>query len=432
MALKHGVRRSLLHIIEGRPWTMGHYAGIDVSLESASLCVVDATGRIVREAKVASEPEILIGWFRDPGLAVTRIGLEAGPLSQWLYAGMRDAGLTVELLETRHVRDAFKAMPVKTDRKDARGIAQLMRLGWFRPVHCKSLPAREVRALLTARKLLQTKNHDVEMCLRGVLRGFGLKVGKTTPRNFAARIRELVVGHATLSVVAEALLAARGTLFEQWQKLEKRLRSLAREDRRARLLMTAPGVGTIVALTYASAIDDPARFRSSKTVGALFGLTPRKYQSGETDVTGRISKIGDGGVRTALYEAANVILTRPVKGSALKSWGMRGAARAGMRKAKVALARKPCRRVAPHAGRRDELSRRQSGCDRNPLRKGDRRSRRRDDGSGQAACYTAAPYGRPRSFRLADLFLIRPIRWRPGTDPGQKQDTGGRIMAQRD
>jgi transposase len=149
-----------------------------------------------------------------------------------------------------------------------------------------------------------------------------------------------VDGHTTLSAVAEALLAARSTLFEQWQKLEKRLRSLAREDSRARLLMTAPGVGTIVALTFASAIDDPGRFRSSKAVGALFGLTPRKYQSGETDVTGRISKIGDGGVRTALYEAANVILTRPVKGSTLKSWGMRLAARAGMRKAKVALARK--------------------------------------------------------------------------------------------
>ena len=157
-------------------------------------------------------------------------------------------GLPVELLETRHVRDAFKAMPVKTDRKDARGIAQLMRLGWFRPVHCKSLPAQEVRALLTARKLLQTKNHDVEMSLRGVLRGFGLKVGPTTPRTFPNRIRELVAGHPTLSAIAEALLAARGTLFEQWQKLEKRLRSLAREDRRVRLLMTAPGVGPIVGL----------------------------------------------------------------------------------------------------------------------------------------------------------------------------------------
>lgn len=139
---------------------MEHYAGIDVSLESASLCVVDATGQIIRETKVASEPEVLIGWFRGLGLAVTRIGLEAGPLSQWLYGSMRDAGLTVELLETRHVRNAFKAMPVKTDRKDARGIAQLMRLGWFHPVHCKSLPAQEVRALLTVRKLLQSNTRS--------------------------------------------------------------------------------------------------------------------------------------------------------------------------------------------------------------------------------------------------------------------------------
>src|SRR5271157_990942 len=319
---------------------MDYYAGIDVSLEESSVCVVDSDGKIVREAKVLSEPEALIAWFDSLGLRLARIGLEAGPLSQWLYAAMKKTGLAVELLETRHVRDAFKAMPVKTDRKDARGIAQLMRLGWFRPVHCKSLPAQEVRALLTARKLLQTKNHDVEMSLRGVLRGFGLKVGPTTPRTFVGRIRELAAGHGTLSTVAEALLAARSTLFEQCQKLEKHLRSLAREDRRVRLLMTAPGVGAIVALTYASAIDDPGRFRSSKAVGAHFGLTPKKYQSGETDVTGRISKIGDGGVRTALYEAANVILTRPVKGSTLKSWGMRLAARAGMRKAKVALARK--------------------------------------------------------------------------------------------
>src|SRR5215208_4974619 len=214
---------------------------------------------------------------------------------------MRDAGLAVELLETRRVRDAFKAMPVKTDRKDARGIAQLLRLGWFRPVHCKSLPAQETRALLTARKLLQTKHLDVEMSLRGVLRGFGLKVGPTTPRSFAARIRELVEGHPTLTAVADALLAARETLGEQLRGLEKRLRDQAREDERARRLMTTPGVGVIVALTFVSAVDDPGRFRSSKAVGAHFGLTPKKYQSGEADVTGRISKIGDAGVHTALY-----------------------------------------------------------------------------------------------------------------------------------
>ena len=319
---------------------MEHYAGIDVSLELSSVCVVDAAGRIVREAKVASEPEALIAWLQGLGLELTRVGLEAGPLSQWLQAAMRDAGLPVQLLETRHVRDAFKAMPVKTDRKDARGIAQLLRLGWFRPVHCKSASAQETRALLTARKLLQAKRLDVEMGLRGVLRGFGLKVGPTTPRSFPVRVRELVEGHSTLTAVAEALLAAREVLGEQLRGLEKHLRELAREDERARLLMTAPGVGVVVALTFVAAVDDPGRFRSSKAVGAHFGLTPKKYQSGETDVTGRISKIGDAGVRTALYEAANVILTRPVKGSSLKSWAARLARRAGMRKAKVALARK--------------------------------------------------------------------------------------------
>jgi transposase len=319
---------------------MDHYAGIDLSLESASVCIVDAQGQILKEAKLLSEPEALIAWFASHEVPMARIGLEAGPLSQWLFARMKAAGLAVELLETRHVRDAFKAMPVKTDRKDARGIAQLMRLGWFRPVHCKSLPAQEVRALLTTRKLLQAKRYDVEMSLRGILRGFGLKVGPTTPKTFDGRVRELVTHHDTLGMIADALLKARAVLVQEFKAIEKRLYALARHDVRTRRLMTVPGVGAIVALTYAAAIDDPARFRSSRMVGAHFGLTPRKYQSGETDVTGRISKIGDHGVRVALYEAANVMLTRPVKGSDLKSWALCVAKRAGMKKAKVALARK--------------------------------------------------------------------------------------------
>src|SRR2546426_4168209 len=186
--------------------TSDHYAGIDVSLECSSVCVVDASGKIVREGKVASEPEALISWFISLGYELGRIGLEAGPLSQWLYAAMRQAGLAVELLETRHVRKAFEAMPVKSDRNDARGIAQLMRLGWFRPVHCKSLPAQETRAVLTARRLLHAKLHDVEMSLRGVLRGFGLKVGATTPKTFEGRVRELAAGHPTLELVTQALL----------------------------------------------------------------------------------------------------------------------------------------------------------------------------------------------------------------------------------
>lgn len=320
---------------------MDHYAGIDVSLECSSVCVVDASGKIVREGKVASEPEALINYFGSLNVVLVRIGLEAGPLSQWLYAAMKEAGLAVELLETRHVRDAFKAMPVKSDRNDARGIAQLMRLGWFRPVHCKSLAAQELRAMLTARKLIQSKLRDVENHLRGILRGFGLKVGKTTARSFAGRIRELVEGQANLETIAQALLAVHAVLLREFNGFERRVRIMAREHVQARLLMTTPAVGPIVALTYAGAIDDPARFKSSKQTGAHFGLTPRKYQSGQTDVTGRISKIGDATVRTALYEAAHIMLTKPIKGCApLKSWAMRIARRSGMRKAKVALARK--------------------------------------------------------------------------------------------
>jgi transposase len=320
---------------------MDHYAGIDVSLEYSSVCVVDASGKIIREGKVASEPEALIAWFGSLEFELIRVGLEAGPLSQWLYAAMRDAGLAVELLETRHVHDAFKAMPVKTDRNDARGIAQLMRLGWFKPVHCKSMAAQETRALLTARKLIQSKLLDIENGLRGILRGFGLKVGKTTAKSFAGRIEELVARHPNLEAVAAALLAVRAVLLREFDAFEKRVRVMARSHAKARLLMTTPSVGPIVALTYASAIDDPGRFRSSKAAGAHFGLTPKKYQSGETDVSGRISKIGDASVREALYQAAHVMLTKPVKGAtALKSWAMRIAKRAGMRKAKVALARK--------------------------------------------------------------------------------------------
>ena len=320
---------------------MEYYAGIDVSLECSSVCVVDGSGNILREAKVASEPDALIGWLASHGHELARIGLEAGPLSQWLYAAMKQAGLAVELLETRHVRDAFRAMLVKSDRNDARGIAQLMRLGWFRPVHCKSIGAQEVRAVLTARKLVQSKLLDVENSLRGILRGFGLKVGKTTARSFAGRIRELVQGHPSLEPVGKALLAVRDVLLREFDAFEKQVRTLSNSNARTRLLMSTPAVGPIVALTYAAAVDDPARFSSSKRVGAHFGLTPKKYQSGESDRSGRISKIGDASVREALYQAAHVMLTKPVKGcTQLKGWAMRIARRAGMSKAKVALARK--------------------------------------------------------------------------------------------
>ena len=319
---------------------MEYFAAIDVSLELSCVCVVDGTGKIVREGKVASEPEALAEWFTGSGLEFTRIGLEAGPLSQWLHAGLTAAGLPAILIETRHVKAALKAMTVKTDRNDARGMAQLMRMGWFRPVHVKTLPAQEVRALLTARKLLQGKLHDIELGIRGLLRGFGLKVGQVSKGRYEARIRELATGHSVLEPVTAAMLQARASLRAEYGKLHRLLLRIVREDTVCRRFMTVPGVGAIVAVTYKTAIDDPARFRKSKDLGPYFGLTPSKYQSGEVDWTGRISKVGDVMVRTALFEAANAMLSRVTRFSALKAWALRIVKLRGVKRAKVALARK--------------------------------------------------------------------------------------------
>jgi transposase len=231
-------------------------------------------------------------------------------------------------------------MIVKTDRRDARGIAQLLRMGWFRPVHCKSAPAQEVRALLVARKQLQAKMRDVELSLRGLLRGFGLKVGEISKGQYATRVRSLVEGHEMLEQIAEAMLQAREALRTQFSKLHRAMLAIVRADEVCRRLMTVPGVGALVAVTFTSGVDVPERFSRSKAVGAHFGLTPKKYQSGETDITGAVSRVGDVMVRTALYEAAHILLTRAVRFSSLKRWAVEVAKRRGMKRAKVALARK--------------------------------------------------------------------------------------------
>ncbi len=245
---------------------MDYYAGIDVSLKESSVCIVDAKGKIVREVKVASEPEALVRYFDELELSVCRIGLEAGPLSHWLHAGLVAAGRDVVLLETRHVKAALSAMTVKTDRKDARGIAQLLRMGWYRSVHAKSVASQDTRALLAGRKLLQGKLLDVELSIRGILRGYGLKVGEVSRGRFEARIQELIVGHTTLETVIGAMLAARATLWSEFTKLHREMLKIARADKICHRLMSTPGVGALVALTYRSAVDDPSRFGKSSTV----------------------------------------------------------------------------------------------------------------------------------------------------------------------
>jgi transposase len=319
---------------------MEHFAGLDVSVKETSVCIVDETGRIVREAKVASEPAALLAVLNNFSHHFKRIGLEAGPLSQWLFSALAETGLPVICVETRHMRAVLKAQINKTDRNDARGIAQMIRAGLYRPVHVKTLRSQKLRMLLTHRKLLQSKAIAVENDLRGTLRNFGLKVGMVGTVKFEARIKDLVDNLPDLAGSVEPLLVVRRVLREQITVLHRRLLAIVKDDEVCRRLMTVPGVGPVVALTYRATVDVPARFRNSKAVGAVFGLTPAKYQSGESERTGSISRSGDDMMRTMLYEAAQSMLLRSAKWSWLKAWAMKIARRRGMKKAIVALARR--------------------------------------------------------------------------------------------
>ena len=319
---------------------MEHFAGLDVSVKETSVCIVDDAGRMVREVKVASEPEALLPVLMNPIYRFKRIGLEAGPLSQWLFGALAEAGLPAICVETRHMRAVLQAQINKTDRNDARGMAQMMRAGLYRPVHVKTLRSQKLRMLLTHRKLLQSKAIALDNDLRGTLRNFGLKVGVVGALKFEARIRELVENLPDLAELVEPLLIVRRTLREQIGILHGRLLAIVRTDDVCRRLMTVPGVGPVVALTYRATVDVPARFRNSKAVGAVFGLTPFRYQSGEIDRTGGISRCGDEMMRAMLYEAAHTMLVRSTKWSWLKAWAMKIARHRGMKKAIVALARR--------------------------------------------------------------------------------------------
>jgi transposase len=319
---------------------VGYFAGLDVSLEETAVCIIDDTGRIVREARVASEPEALAAFFGTCGMMMERVGLEACSLSAWLQQGLSEEDIPAICIEARQAKAAMGAMPNKTDRNDARGIAQIMRTGWYRAVHVKSAACRSWRALLTARRMVINKRRDVENGLRALLREVGLKVGTPSRKDFAARVRELAADDQVLASLAESLLAVVDVMTGEVERLTKRVLDEVRVEPTCRRLMTVPGVGPLTALAFRATIDQPSRFRRSRDVGAHLGLTPRRYQSGQTDVQGRISRCGDELARTALYEAAHSLLIRGTKWSSLRAWGMNVAKRRGMARARVAVARK--------------------------------------------------------------------------------------------
>jgi transposase len=319
---------------------MRYYVGLDVSLHTTSICVMNELGATVREYEVESDAKAIAASLRGERRRYHRLGLEAGALPMSLQAGLSKAHLPAICIEARHAHGMLKSRLNKTDRNDARGIAELMRTGSFKAVHVKSLDSRQAKALLTARGLLVVKRRDMENAIGGILRSFGLKVPRGRRVGYGEMVRSLIAKAPRLEEVIDPLLQAWATIKAQLERLHERICAISNADPICQRLMTAPGVGPLVAISYRSVIDDPERFRRSRTVGSWVGLTPRTWQSGATERRGGISRCGDKALRAMLVSAAVAVLSRRTHDTDLKAWGQNVEARRGHSKALIAVARR--------------------------------------------------------------------------------------------
>ena len=314
------------------------YVGLDVSLKETSISVIDEADKTIWRGRFASTPDDIAAKLQTRAPHAVRIGLECGQLSNWLYHGLKSKGLPVICIDARHACAALSLRINKTDANDALGLAQLMHVGWSRETAVKGLDCRYVRWLLVVRQRLVHQITAQNNCVRGVIKGFGRLMPKALKRQFVPKIREAIASDAALTALIEPALRALEAAMEQLAVYDRAVMKQARDDETVRLLMTAPGVGPVVALASVTGVEDPARFSSSASVGAYFGMTPGRYQSGEANLTRRVSKCGDGMVRGLLYEAAKVLLSRSCRPSALKTWGQSLARKTGSKKATMAAA----------------------------------------------------------------------------------------------
>jgi transposase len=319
---------------------MTTFAGLDVSQAKTTVCIVDERGLVTWRGSCASSPGAIARALATRASSLERVGLESGPLAPWLVHELRALALPVVCLDARHARAALSVQINKSDANDADGLAQIVRTGWYREVEVKSMAAHRVRATLGVRKQLVGMRTEMINQIRGLMKIFGLILPKGSGARFEASVRARLAEQAELGSLIEPLLTVWRAVDDQVAALERQLVRRARRHEACHRLMTVPGVGPLTALAFVTTVDDPARFRRSSSVGAYLGLTPRRHQSGERDVSGRISKCGDRLTRSYLFEAANVLLTRVERWSSLKAWAIRLAKRSGAKKAKVALARR--------------------------------------------------------------------------------------------
>jgi transposase len=321
-------------------YSMTHFVGLDVSQKLTAICVIGDTGCKLWRGQCSSDPaqiELAVRRYAGDG---ARIGIETGPMTPWLVHELRGRALDVTCLDARHARAALKMQINKNDQNDAEGLAQIMRTGWYRSVHVKSFDSHRARALLGARAQLVGMTTRLSNHIRGVLKTFGMLPGAIRGLPFDRRVETLLADRDDGAPIVRPMLAAWRQLRRQIAAFDKAVRTLVKSSPACRLLMSVPGIGVLSALAYVSTVEDPTRFARSRAVGAHLGLTPRQYQSGEVDRSGRISRCGDTLARTLMYEAAVVLLTRVKRASSLKDWAQAIARRSGVGKARVALARK--------------------------------------------------------------------------------------------
>lgn len=330
---------------------MKYYAGLDVSNEETSICIVDQDSNIVNEAKVKSDPESIHRYLHKKGFQLEKIGIEAGALSHWLVTGLgaRD-WKNVICIDSRVMASILSVTINKTDRNDARAIANVMRCNNYKEVHIKSMESISRNCLLNARKTLVGEKTRLHSVVRGILKTFGIKLPTGSIPLRQAILEALLFDQYNpddqkLSdnidwSVIEALIICYETIEEQFKVLEKRMESLAKNDQVIQRLVTHPGVGIVTAMTFKAEIDDPTRFKKSRSVGAYFGMTPRQHSSGETLKQGRISKSGSTEMRALLHEAGVVLISRTKKKSKLRNWGLKKKAKLKTQKAGMAVGRK--------------------------------------------------------------------------------------------
>ncbi len=319
---------------------MSCYVGLDASKRHTSICVVDKTGRMLKEGLVETTPAAIANFLRGDRLRYSRVGLETWTLAPWLYEGLARRGLPVICINATHAHNVLKTQPNKTDKADARGIAELMRIGSYRTVHVKTVESQRIQIVLTARRLLKAKQVAIQNAIGGLLLGLGLKLERGRKTTFEERVRKLARKDATANCVLEPLLEVRALITAKIEEIDVSIRETAESDPVCQVLMTAPGIGALGALAFKSAIDVPSRFPNSRSIGPHLGLVPRTHQSGETERRGRISRRGDSEVRRMLYLAALTVLRRDMKTSWLKRWGEQIVARRGSKQAAVAVARR--------------------------------------------------------------------------------------------